>query len=105
MIGVEDDLEGGEDKQSGRSQKPRKGRKRKRGGHDVIGSLRNIMMTTESRKFLIAGVEDMKVGDPKRVSRAGLRNGGESEELQFRSCLYGLKILQGKNVLYDSLLF
>jgi hypothetical protein len=54
---------------------------------------------------MIAVVEDMKVGDPVRVSRAGLRNGGESEELQFRSHLYGLKILQGKNVLYDSLLF
>jgi hypothetical protein len=54
---------------------------------------------------MTAEAEDMKVGDPVRVSRAGLRNGGESEELQFRSRRYGLKILQGKNVLYDSLLF
>ena len=52
-----------------------------------------------------ADVEDMKVGDPIRVSRAGFKNVGELEELQFRSRLYGLKILQGKNVLYDSLLF
>jgi len=72
---------------------------------DVVGSLRNMMMIAESLRFMTAVVEDMKVGDPERVSRAGLRNGGESEELQFRSRLYGLKILQGKNVLYDSLLF
>jgi hypothetical protein len=54
---------------------------------------------------MTAMAEGMKVGDPVRVSRVGLRNGGESGELQFRSRLYGLKILQGKNVLYDSLLF
>jgi len=52
---------------------------------------------------MTAAVEDMKVGDPVSVSRAGIRNGGESEELQFRSHLYGLKILEGKNVLYDFL--
>jgi hypothetical protein len=63
-----------------------------------------MMMTAESLRFMTAVVEGMKVGDPVRVSRAGLRN-GESRKLQFRSCLYGLKILQGKNVLYDSLLF
>jgi hypothetical protein len=39
MIGVEDDSEGGEDKQSGRSWKPRKGRRKKMGGHDVVGSV------------------------------------------------------------------
>ena len=50
-------------------------------------------------------VKDMNVGDPISVSRAGFSNGGESEELQSRSRLYGLKILQGKSVLYDSLLF
>jgi len=72
---------------------------------DEVGSLQNMMMTVESLRYMIAVVEDMKVGDPVRVSRAGLRNGGESEELQFRSHLYGLKILQGKNVFYDSLLF
>jgi hypothetical protein len=54
---------------------------------------------------MTATAEDMKVGNPRRVSRAGLMNGGESEELQFRSRLYGLKILQGKNVSYNSLLF
>ena len=54
---------------------------------------------------MTAEVEDMKVGDPVRVSQAGLRNGGESKGMQFRSRLYGLKILQGKSVLYDSLLF
>ena len=54
---------------------------------------------------MTAVVEEMKVGDPVRVSCAGFRNGGESEELQFRSCLYGLKILQGRNVFYDFLLF
>jgi hypothetical protein len=65
----------------------------------------SMMMTRELRRCMTAAVEDMKVGNPVRVSHAGLRNGGESEELQFRSRLYGLKILQGKNVLYDSLLF
>jgi hypothetical protein len=59
----------------------------------------------ESRMCMTAAAEGTKVGDPVRVSRAGLRNGGESEELQFRSRLYGLKILQGKNVPYNSLLF
>jgi len=44
--------------------------------HDKVGSLRNIMMTTELQKCLTSVVEDMKVGDPARVSRAGLRNGG-----------------------------
>jgi len=101
---VEDDLEGGEDNKRGGSQKPRKGKK-KMGDHDEVGSLRNMMMIAELLKCMIAAVEDMKVGDPERVSQAGLRNGGGSEELQFRSRLYGLKILQGKNVLYDSLLF
>jgi len=75
------------------------------GGRDVVGSRRNMMMTAESQRYMTAVAEDMKVGDPERVSRAGLRNGGESEELQFRLRLYGLKILQDKNVLYDSLLF
>jgi len=72
---------------------------------DVVASLLGIMMITESLRFMTTVVEDMKVGDPVRVSRAGLKNGGESKEMQFRSCLYGLKILQGKNVTYDSLLF
>jgi len=62
-------------------------------------------MTTELQRIMPAVVEDMKVGDPIRVSWAGLRNGGELEEWQFRLCLYGLKILQGKIVFYDSLLF
>jgi hypothetical protein len=105
MIGVEDDLEGGEDNKRGGSLKPQKGKKRRMGDHDKIGSLQNMMMAEESWRFMTAQVEDMKVGDPVRVSRAGLRNGGELEELQFRSHLYGLKILQGKNVFYDSLLF
>ena len=52
MIGVEDDLEGGEDKQSGKSRKPQKGRKKKMGGHDVVGPLRNIMMIAESQRFM-----------------------------------------------------
>jgi len=99
MIGVEDDPEGGEDKQSGGSLKPRKEKKRRMSDRDVVGLLRSMMIAAESQKFLTAAVEDMKVGDPARVSQAGLRNGGESEELQFRSRLYGLKILQGKNVL------
>jgi len=105
MIGVEDDLEGGEDNKSEGSLKPRKERKRRMSGHDKVGSLRNMKMAGESRRFMTAAAEDMKVGDPVRVSQAELRNGGESEELQFRSRLYGLKILQGKNVPYDSLLF
>ena len=105
MIGVEDDLEGGEDNKRGGSKKPRKKKKRRMSDLDKVGSLRDMMMTVESRRCMTAAVEDMKVGDPGRVSRAGLRNGRELEELQFRSRLYGLKILQGKNVPYDSLLF
>jgi len=105
MIGVEDDLEGGEDNKSGGSLKPWKEKKRRMSDCDEVGLLRNMMMTAESQKFMTAGVEGMKVGDPGRVSRAGFRNGGESEKLQFISRLYGLRILQGKNVLYDSLLF
>jgi hypothetical protein len=105
MIGVEDDLEGGEDNKSGGSLKPRKEKKRRMSSRDEVGLLRNMMITGESLRFMTAAVEDMKVGDPVRVSRAGLRNGGESEELQFRSRLYGLKIMPGKNVSYDSLLF
>jgi hypothetical protein len=105
MIGVEDDLEGEEDNKRGGSQKPRKGKKRRMGDRDEVGSLRNMMMTAELQRFRTAAVEDMKFGDPVRVRLAGLGNGGESEELQLRSRLYGLKILQGKNVLYDSLLF
>jgi hypothetical protein len=73
--------------------------------YDVIGWLQNMMMTVESQRYMTAAGEDMKVGDPVRVRRARFRNGGESEELQFRLRLYGLKILQGKSVLYDSLLF
>jgi len=105
MIEVEDDPEGGEDNKSGGSLKPRKGKKRRMSDRDVVGSLRNTKMTGESQRFMTAAVDDMKVGDPVRVSRAGLRNRGEPEELQFRSHLYGLRILQGKNVFYDSLLF
>jgi hypothetical protein len=104
MIGVEDDLEGGEDNKRGGSRKPRKNKKRK-SDRDEVGSLRNMMMAEGSRRCMTAEAEDMKVGDRERVSWAGLRNGEESEELQFRSRLYGLKILQGKNVPYDSPLF
>jgi hypothetical protein len=39
MIGVEDDLEGGEDNKRGGSLKPRKGKKRRMGDRDVVGSL------------------------------------------------------------------
>jgi hypothetical protein len=105
MIGVEDGLEGREDNNRGGSLKPRRAKKRRMGDRDEVGSLRNMKMAEESRRCMTAEAEGMKVGDPVRVSRAGLRNGGESEELQLRSRLYGLKILQGKNVLYDSLLF
>jgi hypothetical protein len=105
MMGVEDDLEGGEDNKSGGSLKPQKGKKRRMSNRDEVGLLRSMKIAEESQRCMIAKAEDMKVGDPVRDSRAGLRNGGESQELQFRSRLYGLKILQGKNVLYDSLLF
>jgi len=105
MIEVEDDPEGGEDNESGGSLKPRKEKKRRMSDRDGVGSLRNMKIAGESRRCMTAAAEDMRVGDPLRVSRAGLRNGGESKELQFRSRLYGLRILQGKNVLYDSLLF
>jgi hypothetical protein len=105
MIGVEDDLEGGEDKQSGGSLKPWNEKKIRMGDCDGVGWLRNMMMTEESQRCMTAEVEDMKVGDPVRVSRAGFRNQGESEELQFRSRLYGFKILQVKNAPYDALLF
>jgi hypothetical protein len=105
MIRVEDDLVGGEDNQSGGTLKPWKGKKRRKGDRDAVGLLQSMLMTAESRRFMTAVVEDMTVANPVRVSLAELRNGGELEELQFRSRLYGLKILQGKNVLYDSLLF
>jgi hypothetical protein len=97
MRGVEDNLEGGEDKQSGGSLKPWKEKKRRMGDRDGVGLLPNKKMAEQSWRCIIAEAEDMRVGDPIRVSRAGLRNGGESEELQFRSRLYGLRILQGKN--------
>jgi hypothetical protein len=99
MIGVEDDLEGGENNKSGGSVKPRKGRKRRKSDRDEVVSLREMMMTGELPSCVTAAVDDMTVGYPVSVSCAGLRNGAESEELQFRSRLYGLKILQGKNVL------
>jgi len=67
MIGVEDDLEGGEDNKRGGSRKPQKG-KMKMSDRDVVGSLRNMMMTAELRRFMTVVVEDMKVGDPERVS-------------------------------------
>jgi hypothetical protein len=85
MIGVEGDLEGGEDNNRGGSLKPRKVKKRRKGDRAEVGSLQNMIMTWESRKCMTAAVEDMKVGDPVKVSWAGLRNGGESRRLQFRS--------------------
>jgi len=105
MIRVEDDLEGGENNKREGSRKPRKRKKRRMSDIDEVGLLQDMMMAGKSEKCIIAAAEDMKVGDPVRIRHAGLRNGGESEELQFRSRLYGLKILQGKNVLYNSLLF
>jgi hypothetical protein len=102
---VEDDLEGGEDNKRWGSRKHQKDIKRRMGDCDEVRLLRSIMMTGESLRFMPASGEGMRVGDPVWVSLEGLRNGGESEELQFRSRLYGLKILEGKNVLYDSLLF
>jgi hypothetical protein len=77
MIEVEDDLDRGEDNKGGVSLKPRKGRKRRMGDRDLVGSLRNMMMAGELGRFMTAVVEGMKVGDPIRVTRAGLRNGGE----------------------------
>jgi hypothetical protein len=46
MIGVEDDSEGGEDKQSGRSRKPRKCRSKKMGGREVVGRVSNGCRTS-----------------------------------------------------------
>jgi len=69
MIGVEDNLEGGKDNKRGGSRKPRKG-ELKMSDRDEVWSLRDIMMTVESLKGMTAVVEDMKVGDPERVSRA-----------------------------------
>jgi len=92
-MGTKDDLEGGEDNNSGESRKPRKRKKRRMSDCNEVGSLRNMKIIAELQRCMIAAVEDMKVGDPERVSLAGLRNGGESEELQFRLRLYGLKIL------------
>jgi hypothetical protein len=77
MIGVEDNLEGGEDNKSGQSLNPQKREKRRMGSRDVVGLLQNMMMTGESRRYKTAAVDDMKVGNPVIVSRAGLRNGGE----------------------------
>jgi len=70
---VEDDLEGGEDNERGGSRKPGKG-KMKRSDRDIVRSLQGIMMTVELRKCMTAVVEDMKVGNPVRVSQAGHRN-------------------------------
>ena len=105
MSGVENDLEGGEDNKRGGSLKPWKGKRKNMSDRDGVRSLQAMMMAEESWRCLTVEGEDIKVGDPARVSRAALRNRGESEELQFRSRLYGLKILQGKNVPYDFLLF
>jgi hypothetical protein len=71
---------GGRGGQQKRGLKPRRKIKRRTSDHDVVGSLRNIKMTRESLKCMTAAVEDMKVGDPVRDSRAGLRNEGELEE-------------------------
>jgi hypothetical protein len=68
MIGVEDDLEGGEGNKRGESLKPRIGKKRRINDCDVVGSLRNMMMTGESRRFMTAAVEGMNVGGPESVS-------------------------------------
>jgi len=40
----------------------------KRSDCNEVGSLRSMMMTTESLKYMIVAVEDMKVGNPKRAS-------------------------------------
>jgi hypothetical protein len=47
------------------------------GDRDVVESLQIIKITGVLRRSMTAAVEDMKLGDPVRVSRAGLRNGGE----------------------------
>ena len=81
---LEDDLEGGEDKNIGGSRKHRKNKKRWMRDHDVVGSLRDMMIAGGSLKCMTAAGEDMKVGDPERVSRAGHRNG--------ESCGYGMAV-------------
>jgi len=48
MIQLEDDQEGGEDNKRWGSQKPRKEIKRRPSDSDDIGSLRDMMMPTES---------------------------------------------------------
>ena len=79
MIGVEDYPEGGEDNKVGGGRKPRNKRKRRMSDRDVVGSLRNMMIAEESRRFMTAEAEDMKVGHPVRVSRAELRTGGSCD--------------------------
>jgi hypothetical protein len=49
MIEVEGDLEGREDNNRGGSLKPRKVKKRRKGDHDEVRSLQNMMITWSHR--------------------------------------------------------
>jgi len=71
MLGVEDDLEGGEDNKSEGSLKPRKEEKSRKGDSDGVWSLPNIVITTELQWYITAVVEHVKVGHPKRVCYGG----------------------------------
>jgi len=71
----------------------------KRSDRNEVGSLRSMMMTAESLKYMIVAVEDMKVGDPERASRTGHRN-RESWNIGMAVSIapLGLMILQEQNV-------
>jgi len=57
------------------------------GGCNEVGPLQNMMMIAASHRYMIIKVEDMKVGNPIRVSLAGLRT-GTSAKVQID---YGLR--------------
>lgn len=68
MIGMEDDQEGGEDNKRVGSWESRKREKRRKGDHDKVGWLRNLMRTADSQRCLTDAGDDMKVGDLVWVS-------------------------------------
>jgi hypothetical protein len=75
MIGVEDNLEGGEDSERGESRKLRKNKKSRLGSSEEVRLLKNVMMIAAFQRYMTFMVGDMKVGDIVRVSSAGYRNG------------------------------
>jgi len=78
MIGVADNLEGGENNKRGWSWKSWRDKKRRMSDCYEVWSLQNRMIAMESWRCMTVVVEDMKVGNPERDSCAGYRHGGKS---------------------------